>query len=200
MTSGFDNISELYLQKGMSMSEIANKYKMTVWKVVNYMRKNNIARRTSAETQKLQFERKPMSYMPKAKLTKSEQILKLVGLSLYWAEGAKTGGDTVDIANSDERIVSLFLTMLRSIYLIDEKRLRVFLYCHVNQNPDELISFWSNKLKISKHQFTKPYVKFEFKRNKVNKMPKGLVHIRYNDRKLFKKIMEDIGIIATQLV
>ncbi|MEK6881506.1 MAG: hypothetical protein AABY22_17925, partial [Nanoarchaeota archaeon] len=44
-----------------------------------------------------------------------------------------------DLANSNPNVISLFIKMLRQIYGVNEKRLRVYLYCYENQNPEDII-------------------------------------------------------------
>ena len=41
---------------------------------------------------------------------------------------------------------------------------------------------------ISLNQFIKPYIREDFKVDKIDKMKYGLVHIRYSDKKLFLQI------------
>ncbi|MBU1045954.1 hypothetical protein KJ616_02430 [Patescibacteria group bacterium] len=113
---------------------------------------------------------------------------------LYWAEGAKPNAAkrswTVDLANSDPRMIMLFLRFLRTICRVDKKRLRVFLYCYANQNIDSLKQYWHNITHIPLSQFTKPYVRKDFIQEKTGKMPHGLIHIRYNDKKLILQISD----------
>jgi hypothetical protein len=71
---------------------------------------------------------------------------------------------------------------------VDEKRLRVYPYFYANQNIDENKDYWSKIAKIDKNQFTRPYVRNDFNRDKLNKMPHGLIHIRYSDKKLLNLI------------
>lgn len=118
---------------------------------------------------------------------------------LYWAEGARCQKHVLDFANSDEKMVTLFLKMLRKIYRANEKKLRVSLYCYANQDKNKLINCWSKMLNIPKSQFIKPYVRKDYDPAKKNKMRHGLVHIRYCDKKLMMQIIKDIGIIYTFL-
>lgn len=118
---------------------------------------------------------------------------------LYWAEGYKAGR-TVDFVNSDPRMVKIFVDCLRIIYQVTESRFSVQLYCYVNQEPNNLIDFWSELTGIPKKQFIKPYVRKDFKSEKSGKMLKGVVHIRYNDLRLYQQIMQDIGKISTGLL
>jgi len=94
---------------------------------------------------------------------------------------SERGKDAVDFANSDTNTVRIFLKALRKIHRVDEKRLRVFLYCYGNQKVNKLINYWSKLLNMPKSQFTKPYIKQNFDNRKIDRMPYGLVHIRYSD-------------------
>lgn len=106
---------------------------------------------------------------------------------LYWGEGYKGTPSSrslgVDFANSDPAMIRIFMNFLRSVYILDEKRLRIFMYCYLDQNIQELMKFWSKITKIPLGQFSKPYVRKDFK-NGGRKMSYGLVHIRYSDKKL----------------
>src|SRR3989338_5205036 len=71
-----------------------------------------------------------------------------------------------------------------------KNKLRIKLYCYGNQNSDLLKKYWSKNTDIPLSQFIKPYVKKDFKEDKIDKMKYGLIHIRYSDKKLFLKIKE----------
>lgn len=194
-----NSISNLYTRQGLSSSEIAKKYGVSVWRIISYMRRNNIKRRSPAETLKIQFEKKNLSFNKKSKLIPKERDLLLSGLSLYWAEGSKLNRHAVDFTNCNKKMLAIFMRVLRKIYRVDEKRIRIYIYCYSNQNPDFLINYWSDKLKVSKNQFSKPYVRTDYRLDKTDRMPFGLVHIRYYDVKLLRQILKDIDIIADSL-
>lgn len=108
---------------------------------------------------------------------------------LYWGEGSKWDGEvTVDFANSDEKMIKLFLVFLRKVCGVREKKLRVFAYFYANQKINKNINYWSKVTRIPKNQFTKPYIRKDFKESKKDKMPHGLIHIRYADKKLLNVI------------
>lgn len=163
------------------------------------MKKYKIPRRKPAETLKIQFDRSPLSFNKKIILMDPENKLYQAGLMLYWAEGAKADHGVVDFANSNPEMIKLFLSMLRKIYQIRGTKLRCLLYCYGNQAVDELIDFWSSQLTIPKSQFTRPYVRTDFKISQSGKMPLGLIHVRYNDKRLLRKILDDIDIIVSGL-
>jgi len=192
-------VRQLYYREGLSAREVGERLGKSVWQVIKFMRKNQIPRRQASETQRIQFQKRPLSYQKKQRLSQLEYRLHEAGLMLYWAEGVKSGQSTVDLANSDQRMIVLFLRVLREIYRVNEGRLRVLLYCYQNQDVSRLIRFWSGLLNIPKHQFIKPYVRRDFDLNKTNRMPHGLVHIRYNDKRLYSQILEDIDIIVSDL-
>ena len=101
---------------------------------------------------------------------------------LYWAEGTKKG-DTVDFANSDPKMIKLFMRFLREICGVAESRIRVYLYAFDNQNIVALKRFWSKITHIPLAQFTKPYIRKTDGKTKNQKMPFGMIHIRYNDKR-----------------
>ncbi len=138
-----DEVKRLYFERGLSSREVGEILGKTAWQIIGLMNKNNIELRTSAQTQKLQFSRKPLSFQKNSHLSNRQKMLYFVGHMLYWAEGTKANDRTVDLANSDEKMILIFLKMLREIYRIDEKRLRILIYCYANQSTQGLIRYWS---------------------------------------------------------
>ena len=178
-------VKRLYYTDGHSMRETGEELGVSIDAVVYFMRKYNLKRRTLKEDSVVRFKNKPLSYSLKEKLTVEQERLKMVGIALYWGEGYKTEKSSgIDLANSDVSMVLVFLRFLREICVVDEKRLRVLLYCYSNQDSQKLIKFWSKSAKIPLNQFTKPYVRQDFNNAMLDKMPYGMVHIRYSDKKL----------------
>jgi len=195
-----DEIKNLYIKKGLSAREVGKILGLSQWSIIALMRKHKIPRRKPVETLKIQFEKKPLSFKKKLILNPPEEKLYETALMLYWAEGARAKYGIVDFANCDEKMILIFLKMLREIYQVTEKRIHVFIYCHANTNPQDLIAYWSRKLVIPRSQFSSPYVINISDGSKINKMPYGLVHIRYNDRRLHEQILKDIDIISSSLL
>ena len=88
--------------------------------------------------------------------TLSEREFLVLGLALYAGEGAKTDG-SVRFANSDPRLISVFLMWLRRFFEVDESRLRLRLYLHEGLDIDAANAFWSDLTEIPLTQFAKPY-------------------------------------------
>ncbi|OHA83369.1 MAG: hypothetical protein A2937_03520 [Candidatus Yonathbacteria bacterium RIFCSPLOWO2_01_FULL_47_33b] len=187
-------VKQLYSQEQYSMREVGEKLDMSLDAVVYFMRKHNLKRRTLKEESVLRFRNKPLSYCLQENLTTEQEKLKMVGVALYWGEGYKTEKSSgIDLANSDVSMVLVFLCFLREICGIDEKRLRVLLYCYSNQDSKKLMNFWSKVTKIPMKQFTKPYVRKDFNPAMLDKMPYGMIHIRYSDKKLLAVVKKWIG-------
>lgn len=183
-------VKKLYYDKKYSMKMIADKLGVSIDAVTYFMRRNGLERRGYSENNKIVFDRKPLSFKIKKNLSNNDEILKAVGVSLYWGEGYKASkANGIDFANSDSDMIACFLKFLRRICRVDENRFRVLLYCYSNQNVPGLIKYWSSLTRISSRQFSKPYIRQDYKPEKIGKMPYGLVHIRYKDKKLFNLVM-----------
>ena len=193
------NIQELYFYQDLSMQETANQLGKNITQIYKFMRRHKMNRRTSVQTMRIKFLKSPLSYSKKLHMSQSDKYLSLAGLMLYWAEGYKAGTTTVDFANSDPDMIKTFLNMLRLIYRISENKLRIFLYCYSNQNPDKLIQTWSELLDIPPDQFTKPFVRSDYRAKKSDKMSLGLVHVRYSDTRLLAEIKADINNLVNHL-
>jgi len=186
-------VKSLYYNKGYSAREVAEELKVSIDAVYKFMIRHGLERRTFEETNRIRFEKKPLSYCIKKKLTEREKRLKVAGIMLYWAEGANPNpqrrGWMIDLANSDPRMIKIFLRFLRVICGVDESKLRVYLYAYGDQNIKKLLKYWHNLTDIPLKQFTKPYIREDFSLEKSGKMKYGLIHVRYNDKKLLLQIM-----------
>jgi hypothetical protein len=183
-------IKKLYYTDRLSLQSVADKLEVSIDAVVYCMRKNRLARRRPSESNLINFERRSPSFRLKKIKTEKLRMLKIAGVMLYWGEGYKAGKDLVDFANSDKDMVVIFLKFLRKVCGIDEKRLRVYSYFYANQNIKSNIDYWSKITKINKKQFTKPYIRKDYRKEKIDKMPHGLIHIRYSDKKLLSLIKD----------
>jgi len=185
-------VKQLYYKEGLSTIEIAKKLKITPWIVQKFMVRNRLPRRTFSEANAERFRKQPITFLLKQNLSPKERELKIAGIMLYWAEGGKPNPEsrtwTVDFANSNPQMVRLFLEFLRKICGVDESRLRVLLYCYADQNIETLKRYWNKITEIPVKQFTKPYIRKDFLLEKSGKMKYGLIHIRYNDKKLLLQI------------
>lgn len=194
-----EQLNDLYWNKKFTASEIATKMGVSVWSIFKRMKKLGIVRRTSAESNNIKYMNKPPSYRIKTNMSPNEKSLYNSLALLYWAEGAKKNAKCVNFANSDWRMIKLFLTILRRIFRIDESRLRVGLYYYADQDPVKLKSYWSRLLGVPEEKFIKPYLRNNSNPEKAGRMPNGLARIIYHDKKLLMQIMSEIDKIALQI-
>jgi hypothetical protein len=181
-----NNIKDLYWKEEYNIEDIAKKLGISFWSLYNFMNKNNISRRSTSEVNYVVNRIKPQ-FKIKENLSIAEEKLKIAGIMLYWAEGTLKG-NTIDFTNSNPEMIKVFLKFLREVCGIKEERLRVYLYAYPCHKLEELKTYWRNITKVSLRQFTKPYIRNSNLNLSNRKLPYGLIHIRYNDKKLLEII------------
>lgn len=187
ITSQEKNAVEIMYKKELSAPIIAQSLHLSLSQIYDTLKKRGIPRRNPADQNKIRFLNKPFSFNFKENLSVCDRELMIAALMLYLGEGAKTG-NTVDIANSDPLILKIFLKFLKNICRVNDEKLRFYLYCFEDQNKDELINYWVNELQVNRNKFTKPYIRQNHKQRK-RKMRCGVLHVRYNDKRLLEKIL-----------
>ncbi len=75
-----------------------------------------------------------------------------VGISLYWAEGAKRG-NSFSFVNSDPDMVVLMIAWMERFLHIPRKDIRARLYIHRPYAHEHLETFWSEKTGINEGDF-----------------------------------------------
>ena len=199
MGRGFDSLRRLYIKmidkrqiellyqdKRYAVEEIANKLNTSFCALYNLMEKYGIDRRGRSEAG-FNYSRKKPQFKIKPGLSFAEEKLKVAGIMLYWAEGT-LNGNTVDFANSNPEMVRIFLRFLREICGVSEQRLRVYIYAYSRENINKIKRYWGKITGISILQFTKPYIRTGSPHLSRRNLPYGMIHIRYNDKKLLKLI------------
>ncbi|MEK7180997.1 MAG: hypothetical protein AAB738_01510 [Patescibacteria group bacterium] len=186
-------LKKLYYEDRLSMKQVADKLAVSLNAVVYSMRRNGLNRRTALEANNNLFRQKVPSFRVRRNTSSTAKELEIAGVMLYWAEGYKSANSTfVDLANSDPKMIKVFLNFLRKTYEVDERKFRVLLYCYADQNVQKLINFWSGITGVPSRQFIKPYIRKDFKKD-GRKMEHGMIHVRYIDKKLLLDIKDRIG-------
>ncbi len=181
-------VTTLY-KSGLPMRAVAEKYNVSLDAVVYILRKTKTPRRTLSEANKITFNNKKPSFLVRKGTSNHRREIELMGTMLYWAEGYKTSKAMgVDFANSDPDMAQLFLRFLRTRYILDPRRLYCQIYYYADQDIKEITSFWSKKLNLPLVAFRSPYEKKNPKPH-VKKLPYGVVHIRYGDKKMLWDVL-----------
>ena len=184
-------IVKLY-QTGHSAKQIGDQLQYPLNAVYYAMRKHTIIRRDGKASAAARFAQKELSFSVPRTFTPLHKRLQLIGVTLYWAEGYKTEKSKgIDFANSDPTMALVFMRFLREVCRVDESRIRILLYSHDEQKVEQQVQYWSRLLKVPIQNFSKPYIAQTHKKlEKNHKMPYGLVHLRYADKKLLLLVLD----------
>ncbi len=118
---------------------------------------------------------------------------------LYWAEGTKVRG-TLQFANTDPRLILLFVSLLRLCYKLDESKFRIRLHLHYYHKAREVKNFWSKLLNISTTQFEKTYRKSRSKEKTFRRNFGGICFIKYHSVYLKEKIIQYAYVLGEKIV
>ncbi|MDO8574802.1 MAG: hypothetical protein Q7R61_00785 [bacterium] len=129
------------------------------------------------------------------KLIEDKNIAKIVAAALYMGEGKKSNSSVV-FGNSDPKVISLFLRLLRNCYNIDENKFRCTLQCRADQDIKTLEKFWSKTTGIPLKKFYKARVDPRTL-GKPSRKPdyKGVCRIDYFSADIFNELMKIAEII-----
>jgi hypothetical protein len=186
-------IERLYGQ-GFSMMEIAKKIGYSNSGVAYWMGKYKIPRRSRSEATYVKRNPDGDPFKIKQNLDRKEVLLKALGLGLYWGEGDKSDRNTqVRISNTDYRLILKFKDFLSRIYNLEEEKFKYSLVMFNDSDERKAIKFWTDRLKIKKHQLGQivkisPQGKGTYK--KKNQF--GVLTVSVSNKKLKESILEEI--------
>lgn len=124
------------------------------------------------------------------------RTLKFIGAALYACEGTKARRDyrsenryicSIELTNSDPKIISVFSAFLREIICADWLRVRGQLFLYPDLDEKKLKEFWSNASSIPLSQFQQSIL-LKAKVGKFKSNPNGTFKMRYSCKKDFLKL------------
>ncbi|MFH1576857.1 MAG: hypothetical protein ABID35_04895 [Candidatus Margulisiibacteriota bacterium] len=123
--------------------------------------------------------------------------LQIIGPILYSCEGTQLRKDkrrknttyywVIEFTNSNPKLISLFVSFLRKIIKIDEKKLKGQLFAYKELDMAQLENYWSNISEIPQNNFNKTIILTQ-KNSKYKPNPNGTFKIRYHSKEAFKKL------------
>jgi len=176
------------------MMEISDRTGWKYEKIVYWMRKFGIPRRSMSEATYVKRNPNGDPFEIKNKLNKEEILLKGIGLGLYWGEGDKSSNNTaVRMSNSDPQLIKKFREFLVEICGTKEEKFGYYLTLFNDCNEKEAIKFWEQHLGIKKDQLGKiiripPQGKGTYRK----KSKFGVLNITVTNKKLKEKIFKMI--------
>ena len=137
-------------------------------------REHNLFENNRRRTQAIQIENQGIKQTAANEIKPlSKYELTLIGAALYWGEGWKRGTThSVELANSDPDMITLYLRFLREILRVPEEKLRVSIQVHPNINTRSSINFWSKVTGISRERFR---ITRQISRASKGKRPRNLL-------------------------
>jgi len=149
-----EDLERLYLS-GQSMKEISKSLNCSIHKIVYWMDKFNIPRRSFSDAVYLQANPNGDPFKIKTLFIDKEQLLYGLGLGIYWGEGEKVSKGKVRVANSDANLIRTFRNFLITICQVTISRIHYSLICFNDSNPKKVRNFWSEVLEIPGEKFGK---------------------------------------------
>ncbi|MBY0537899.1 hypothetical protein K2P47_00695 [Patescibacteria group bacterium] len=118
----------------------------------------------------------------------NKYITELALALLYLGEGTKAQSET-GMGSSDPVILKFFVNCLRTIYKIPEDKIKCELHLRADQDPEKILKFWSNELRISKQNFRKPYLDKRTAGTKTYDTYKGVCLVRCGTVAIQRKLV-----------
>jgi hypothetical protein len=132
------------------------------------------------------------------KLFDNKDIAKIAVILLYLGEGTKNSKRAIlTFANSDPRIISLFLKLFRKQFNVDERKFRCTVQGREDQDFKSLEKFWSSLTDIPKSQFYKGRIDPRTVGvNSKNKDYKGVCRLDYLSAHVLNDILQGIDVLT----
>ena len=119
----------------------------------------------------------------------SLDTLKVVGSSLYWAEGYKSGLNMVNFCNSDPCMIRLMMDFFKKVCKVPIAKFRGAVHIHPHLDREKAVKFWSKISGIPIKQFHKTQIAVsKASKNKRDTLPLGTFRIVISDTRLKSRI------------
>jgi len=194
-------IVDSYTKKNMSLAQIAREFDLSVSSVRHWLKKFDIPKRSISEgvTNWYTKSRNKRPFKLLENLSVEDEKLRMAGIMLYWGEGAKTRG-AVKFANSDPKMIKVFLEFLRRICGIYEDRLKAIVHLYPDLDEYKLRKFWSKATKIPLKRFYRSHIHKGKVGTYKNKSVYGTIAVNYSDTLLLKTILGWVEEYADRIV
>lgn len=218
MKSKYKSVAIKLRKRGLSYSEILEKIQvsrssLSLWLSSIPLSSKDKARIDKKKLKSISYGRKVWSEM---RIKSTEIIMKqakreiqsinidnnalwLMGIMLYWAEGAKEKdykiGQGVWFSNQDPRMIKLYLLWLTKCLNIKPEELSFDIYTHIThqERAESIKRYWAKNTGHSTLKFGKIYYKkgqIKIKRHNVEKDYHGILRVRVKcSTNLNRKIM-----------
>jgi hypothetical protein len=119
----------------------------------------------------------------------SSGMLKILGASLYWAEGYKRSENMVNFTNSDPAMIALMMKFFRNICKVPEDKFRGGVHIHPHLDREAAVRFWMKVSGIPVKQFHRTQLCVsKASKHKMDTLPLGTFSIIICDVRLQSRI------------
>lgn len=130
----------------------------------------------------------------------NHDLIKMIGVALYWGEGGKTMKGMARISNSDPGLIKMSMRFFREVCKVKEHRFRAYVHTHSAGQVKEIEKYWSDITNIPRSQFYKTSImKSRSSKNIRKTLPYGTIDVGVCDTKLLLKILGWIEGIKKQI-
>lgn len=173
------------------MAEVAAALECSVNKVVYWMDKHGIERRSVSDAMYVKKNPDGDPFKVKRPQSREDWFLYGLGLGLYWGEGTKANKNAVRLGNTDPALIIQFIDFLEKMYSVDRSILRFGLQIFSDINEKEALDFWTKRLNVDENQFYKVTVSRSVSQGTYKKRNKyGVVTVYLNNTKLRNTLIE----------
>lgn len=137
------------------MLEMARSFGCSEHKVVYWMNKFGIKRRTWSEATYLKANPKGDPFKISKKSLLENQFLYGLSLGIFWGEGGKTSRHQVRVANTDPAMLRVFRRFLLEVCNLEVRKISYSIICFNDTNSEDARRYWSQQLEISPEKFGK---------------------------------------------
>ncbi len=129
-----------------------------------------------------------------------QDMLKMIGIGLYWGEGSKRKKGMARISNSDPDLIKMGMRFFREVCEVKEDRFRAHIHIHSHNAVKKAERYWSNVTGVPTSQFFKTYaIKSKSSKNLRQTLPYGTIDVGVGDTKLLLKVLGWIEGVKKQL-
>lgn len=183
------------------MKQIADSLGCSVHKVVYWMGKYEIERRSISEALYLKLNPSGDPFTIKTKLSSNELMLFGLALGIYWGEGNKASEYAVRVANTDSDMLKSFIDFLRIICGVDKKKIRYSLVIFNDVDIEKAVEYWSKQLNIDNKSFGKIVnIPTQGKGTYKRKSKYGVCTVTVSNKKLKSWLMDKINEVSSAWV
>jgi len=147
-------LKDLY-KSGKSMSDISKILNCSSHKIVYWMRKYGLKRRSRSEAGYIQQNPDGDPFKIRVKLNDKQMFLFGLGLGIYWGEGTKTSKHSLRVTNTNPDIIKYFIRFLLEICQLKKEKISFSLISFNDIDEETARDYWAKQLQISPQKFGK---------------------------------------------